>query len=223
MINPAWLDHAYIVENEAVNYDKSIDISSATRAGNDISATKYQEFVNKNPGKTTYYQPVLDRLEVRPSVLDLKSGSILVEGKSDYYIIRYAAFLLGRDNVLVVPAFGSTTYNLLIPILRSMSHRFRILLDSDDAGKVAARRYAEFDLDDGVIVDLQSACGSAEPEHVLSVEDRELIKTEMRLTGKLSKKNIMRFFRQALAEEKGYPFSTDFKDSMGKIIDALTT
>lgn len=222
MINPSWLDQAYIVENAAVDYDKAVDVSSVSRSGNDVRATKYRQFVNDNPGKTTYYQPVLDRLEVTPSMMELRDGCALVEGKSDYYILRYMADVMKIPNVLVIPAFGSTTMTHLIPLARAMTRKFHILLDSDGAGKDAAAAYAKYDLDLGTIVNFGSlADGAVEPEKALEESDLEIIRTQENLDKKPTKKQIMNFFREALASEKKYKFSKEFEKKIKAVLEAL--
>ena len=79
LINPDWLDQAYIVSNAAMPYN---DVSEKPPAGSrqtSISAERYRSFVGSNPDKTTYFQPVLDRLQVVPSRLDSMRPSVLVE------------------------------------------------------------------------------------------------------------------------------------------------
>lgn len=224
MINPNWLDQAYIVENAAVDYDKAVDVNSVVRSGNDVRSVKYRQFVNENPGKTTYYQPVLDRLEVTPSMMEIRDGCALVEGKSDYYILRYMADIAKVPNVLVIPAFGSSTMTNLIPLSRALTRKFHILLDSDSAGKEAALAYAKYDLDEGTIVDFSSLTqGSTEPEKALEPEDIEMIRSVIGAEKKPSKKQIMNFFREALASQKSYTFSAGFTGRIAGVLKALSS
>lgn len=203
MINPEWLDQAYIVDNSAVDYDKGPNIEETKSHVSDIRAIRYPEFVNKNPGKTTYFQPVLDRLEVKPSFLDLKDGCVLVEGKSDFYILRYATFLYKLEKVIIIPAFGSSTFSSLIPLLLGWATNFKILLDGDSAGIDAKADYQKFGLSEDrfiIVSDVVPNC--KEPENLLTVADRELIQHELGLTDSPSKKQIMRFFQESLAAKK---------------------
>jgi predicted ATP-dependent endonuclease of OLD family len=223
MINPDWLDQAYIVENIAINYDKAVDISSISRSGNDVRAVKYRKFANENPGKTSYYQPVLDRLDVTPSVMELRDGCALVEGKSDYYIMRYMSEIIPIPNVLIVPAFGSSTLGNLISLTMALAKKFTILLDSDDAGKEAAKVYKKYDLGPGTLVDFSSLSGgSKEPENALEKDDRELIRASMQLDKPPTKKQIMEFFREALASGKVYKFSDGFTGKIAAVLKAFS-
>jgi predicted ATP-dependent endonuclease of OLD family len=221
MINPAWIDFSYIVENKDIDYERSSDARHVTSNSTDISAVRYQQFVNSNPGKTSYYQPVLDRLEVKPSLMELKDGSALVEGKSDFYILRYMANALNR-NVIVVPAFGSTTFDALIPLLMGLAKQFYIILDSDAAGSDAMKAYGKFEIGDESKIDLKSVTGFSEPEKFLSESDLLIIQTEMSLTKKPTKKQIMRFFREALATGKEFHWSKQFGAACEAVFDKIS-
>ena len=222
MINPEWLDQAYIVDNSAVDYDKGPNIEEAKSHVSDIRAIRYPEFVNKNPGKTTYFQPVLDRLEVKPSFLDLKDGCVLVEGKSDFYILRYAAFLYKLEKLIIIPAFGSSTFSALIPLLIGWATNFKVLLDGDAAGTNAKVGYQKFDLSEDhfvIVSDILANC--KEPENLLAASDRALIQQELGLAESPSKKQIMRFFQESLAAKKKHKLSVDFAKSVKVLIAAI--
>ena len=222
MINPEWLDQAYIVDNSAVDYDKGPNIEESKSHVSDIRAIRYPEFVNKNPGTTTYFQPVLDRLEVKPSFLDLKDGCVLVEGKSDFYILRYATFLYELEKVIIIPAFGSSTFSALIPLLLGWATNFKILLDGDSAGTDAKADYKKFDLSEDrfiIVSDAVERC--KEPEGLLSETDRELIQHELGLSKNSSKKQIMRFFQESLASKKKHQLSADFAQNVKALISAI--
>jgi len=220
MINPSWIDFSYIVENTEVNYEKSASFKSVTSNNSDIRAVRYQSFVNENPGKTSYYQPVLDRLEVKPSLLELRDGATLVEGKSDFYILRYMADRNDR-NIVVVPAFGSTTFETLIPLLMGLASKFYVLLDSDQAGADAKSRYARFDLSEEQFLDFQHLTGKKEPEALLADSDYEIIKDKLGLSRRPNKKQVMRFFRQVLSEQVTINFSEKFNIGINNVLDRM--
>ena len=74
LINPDWLDQAHIVSNEAMTYN---DVSERPPTGTrqtSISAERYRTFVGNNPDRTTYFQPVLDRLQVVPEQIGIRYG-----------------------------------------------------------------------------------------------------------------------------------------------------
>ncbi len=100
-----WLDSAYVVKNAALG---SLDFADYVRqrmgANTSISATRYRQFVAEHPDQTSYFQPVLDLLDYRPSVLEPVPEVVLVEGKSDFYLLRYAHEILGLGaDVKLVP------------------------------------------------------------------------------------------------------------------------
>lgn len=72
LIDVQWLDSAYIVKNAALGSLDSLDMTDyvSRRVGADtaISATPYRRFVAEHPDQTSYFQPVLDLLDYRPSV-----------------------------------------------------------------------------------------------------------------------------------------------------------
>lgn len=220
MINPKWIDFSYIIENKQIDHEKSTDIRAITSNKSDIRAVRYQTFVNDNPGKTSYYQPVLDRLEVKPSLLELKDGAVLVEGKSDFYIIRYMAECL-KIPVIIIPAFGSTTFSTLIPLLMGLAKQFFILLDSDKAGKMAREKYADFDLSDSQFIDFEAITGVKEPEYMLAHEDLNIISGQIGIQKRPNKKQIMRFFREALSSDRQFAFSEEFTSRARTLLEAI--
>jgi predicted ATPase len=65
LINPHWLEGAFIVKNKALNYDDDCD-DEYDMSETDISIERYRSFVGKYPNQKTYFQPILDVLEYRP-------------------------------------------------------------------------------------------------------------------------------------------------------------
>ncbi len=65
--------------------------------------------------ETSYFQPVLDLLDYRPSVVEPVPDVVLVEGKSDFYLLRYAIDVLGlTPDLHLVPGTGAGTLDALI-------------------------------------------------------------------------------------------------------------
>ena len=70
MIEPKWLEQTFIVTNRADSPSESVlDGVSLSDESLDIKATRYRQFVSKYPSQTSYFQPVLDRLQVVPCLL----------------------------------------------------------------------------------------------------------------------------------------------------------
>ncbi len=108
MIEPKWLEQTFIVTNRVDAPNESVlDTLSLNDESLDIKATRYRSFVNEYPGQTSYFQPILDRLRVVPSRFDIEQSSIVVEGKSDYYVFRYAAQFLEQNDLPLLPGLGA--------------------------------------------------------------------------------------------------------------------
>ena len=110
LIDVRWLDSAYVVKNEALgSLDFADYLAQRVGASTSISATRYREFVAKHPDQTSYFQPVLDLLEYKPSAVEPIPNVVLVEGKTDFYLLRYAAPDGGPSHIVGAPALGATS------------------------------------------------------------------------------------------------------------------
>lgn len=183
LINLRWLDSAYVIKNEALGSLGLDDyISLRVGAKTSISATRYRAFVNDNPSQTSYFQPVLDLLDYRPSNLEPVPDVILVEGKSDFYLLRYVIDVLGYNINCppLVPGTGAGTLDTAIRLYLGWGKRFVVLLDGDTEGvKQRDRYHALFApaLRDRCIL-LPDVCGSPrtiEAEALLSEGDRKAL------------------------------------------------
>jgi hypothetical protein len=145
MIEPAWLENAYIVENKAIEYDGSDEGPDYySTADTDIIATRYREFVGRHPNRVSYFQPILDRLQYAVAPLIGQKDALLVEGKYDFYAIRAAVMSSGQTiDVDVMPCLGAETCDALIGMLLGWGRKFVLLLDDDEAGRIAKARYID--------------------------------------------------------------------------------
>lgn len=156
MVNPLWLEKAYIVENRAADYDNEDEVGSFAVRKTDISAVRYKTFVGSNPTKTTYFQPVLDSLDVGFSPLVHSANALIVEGKNDYYGLMYflRTMKLATD-VQIFPGNGAGSSAAIISLFRGWGINFRLLVDDDPAGNQAKKKYMdEFLLDPKEVVTL---------------------------------------------------------------------
>lgn len=208
MINPDWLDQAFIVSNAAINYDLAIEDSSASRSHTDISVEKYRSFVGSNPDKFTYFQPVLDKLDVVPSRLDLTKPSVLVEGKGDYRILEYAVRvgLKSKSTYSIVPTRGATGMNELIGLFLGWAVPFVVCLDDDKEGRNARDTYLkDWGLDEDKVFTLgkvhETLIGKR-IEGMLDASDLENIKASFG-TSSVDKTQIQLYFSEALAKKAG--------------------
>jgi predicted ATP-dependent endonuclease of OLD family len=142
LINPKWLESTFIVRNKALEYEKDdIDNFEPTN----IEVTKYRTFVSHHPSQHTYYQPILDVLEYRPSNLEAIDNVIMVEGKNDFYVLSYFQdiVLKSRKRVALLPGTGSGGLDTVIRLYYAWGRQFTVLLDSDEEGKKQKNRYLD--------------------------------------------------------------------------------
>ena len=143
LINIKWLDGAYVVKNAALgSLDFADYINVRVGARTSITATPYRRFVAEHPDQTSYIQPVLELLDYRPSVLEPVPNVVLVEGKSDFYFLRYVIDILGfGPEVRLVPGGGAGSLDALIRLHIGWGKSFVVLLDGDAEGKKQRSRY----------------------------------------------------------------------------------
>ena len=224
MISPDWLEQTFIVTNAADAPDQSL-LESAVAEDEflDIKAHLYRSFANDHPSETSYFQPIIDRIEVVPSRFDASFPSIIVEGKSDFYMLRYAAQLHKQDDMRLIPGTGSGTFEALIGLGATWGTKFLFLLDSDNAGIKERKRYA---MDHGAREKSICALGDlsdnlVEIEDLLDGDARETIKSSLDVD-KLTKKGVMRFFQESLAKRDIIEVSPKFKVNSGLLLDRLS-
>lgn len=140
MINPKWLEGAYVVKNEAVNYSEPFGDRQVTN----ITAIPYKRFVAEYPDQQDYFQPILDTLEYQPGLLEKVPNVIITEGKNDYYTLRYINEIILKNKykkLYLLPGIGCNKNHSIIQLYMGWNKSFVILLDADKAGKNAVKEY----------------------------------------------------------------------------------
>ena len=147
LINPEWLKGAYICINEMLSHEVlsgNLDMVEGAK----ISSIKYYTYVGKGYGndKISYFQPILDRLDYKPSSIEPIPNIILLEGKNDWYTLKYFEHILynGTVNLNYYPGGGKDKLYEIIRIYLSWGKRFIILLDGDDGVKSKEKYLKEF-------------------------------------------------------------------------------
>ncbi|MBZ5638255.1 MAG: ATP-binding protein, partial [Acidobacteriia bacterium] len=131
LIKPEWLDGAFVVRNEGLHYAADED-DQYTAKRTLITVTRYREFAVQHPQQTTYFQPVLDVLDYRPTLLENVPDVVMLEGKSDFFAINYMAQrLLGKSDPHLLPGTGSGSLDSVIRLYVAWGRNFVVLLDSD--------------------------------------------------------------------------------------------
>lgn len=140
MINPKWLEGAFVVKNEAINYLEPFSNSSTT----DIKAIPYKNFVANYPNQQDYYQPVLDALDYQPGLLEKVPNIIITEGKNDFYTLCYINEVLLNNKykkINLMPGAGCNKNSTVIQLYMAWNKPFLILLDGDKAGEKSKKEY----------------------------------------------------------------------------------
>lgn len=225
MIEPKWLEQTFIVTNraDAPALPNMIDAISLDDESLDIRVTTYRSFVNEHPVQTSYFQPILDRLDVVPSRFDIQRASVILEGKSDYYLLRYAAKATQIDDLPLLPGLGAGTFGALAALHVGWNLNFLFILDGDRQGKAELERYiAEYGIPRSRISTIDNfVTGVSVIEDLLDVEALETIQKELDLSKAPSKGQIHRFFQERLASDNINPLSTGFVSSATSMLKAL--
>jgi predicted ATP-dependent endonuclease of OLD family/5S rRNA maturation endonuclease (ribonuclease M5) len=142
MINPDWLEGTFVVRNEGLDYEDE-DNYSAKKTN--VTLQKYRSFAITHPNQTTYFQPILDVLDYSPGKLENIPNVVMVEGKNDFYTLKYFQDVVFKRslNVNLMPGTGSGSLDTVIRLYLAWGRSFIILLDSDSAGVKEKKRYEE--------------------------------------------------------------------------------
>ena len=186
----------------------------------DIQAVPYRKFVNVRPNQTSYFQPILDTLEVQPSHFDYSVGGLIVEGKSDYYILRFCSIVTGIDIGPIFPAFGSGTMGALVSLHRGWGLPVRVLHDSDPAGRIGKQKLdEEFNLSENEHVFLDELNSDMKKiEDVFEVGDKNKL---TRNSKKKRKAALLIIVQEHLASGKKPELSERTLDRMKSLLSKL--
>ena len=205
MVNPNWLESAYIVENAAVSYTEEEYSKSWNQRHTEVKITPYKNFVGEYPERISYFQPVLEALDYIPSDLEAVKPALLVEGKSDFYVLKYLLGAAAGDlSFSVMPSSSADQLGPLIALYLGWGRKFAILLDGDKAGMQASDKYKnEFGLSDQqILLTSDLVPGARNLEAILSPEQKKIVSDHFSLSSTPSKKHILRFYQESLASKK---------------------
>lgn len=225
LVNPMWLESTFVVKNEAL--EESGDPIDTDPSVSSITVTPYRAFVGSHQDQHFYYKPVMDALEYSPAQISPEKTSVLIEGKTDFYCIQYinAIYLGGEFDLTFFPGGGSGALDPLISLLSGWGVSFIVLLDGDASGEKERLRYEEkFEsLLTGRVTtlsDLLSTTTKTRIEELFSLEDIELIRTELFPDQtKLGKKLLHKAIQELLASQRKLDLS---KVTIGKFRSLLT-
>ena len=221
MVNPKWLEQAFIIFDKSVSPDSQvIDDSHRTDSSTDIQVIPYRKFINDQPNKISYFQPILDTLEVQPSPFDYKVSGLIVEGKSDYYFLKFSARVAGREIEPIFPAQGSGTMGSLVALHRGWDLPVRVLFDSDRGGEAGRKNLqSEFEVTNEEASDLNTlVLGIKKIEDIFSNDDQ----AKLADTSSPNKKPaLLRRVQEFLAADEIPELDQETKKNMVDLVDAI--
>ncbi len=138
LINPDWLEGAFVVVNSGLNYDSEIEEYNAKKTI--INVQSYRKFATEYPDQTSYFQPILDVLNYCPSKLELIPNVAMVEGKNDFYVLNYMAKQLDT-HVHILPCTGAESMGVFLTLYIGWGRQFVVVLDSDKKGRESKSAY----------------------------------------------------------------------------------
>ncbi len=226
LINPAWLDNAYIVRNKALKYE---DEDNFTIVNTEVEASKYKTFVSQHPTQTSYFQPILDVLDYQPGLLENVPNIVITEGKFDYSTFKYFHdTVLNRSKNIysIYPGQGASKLDLPIALYESWARPYVALLDSDKQGLDQKKRYIKElsgELNIFTLEDIDSKFKNISTEDLLSAEERLKISQEFNPELKKYDKSAFNTGIRILEAENSVPsyITESTKKKFVKIFDFL--
>ena len=205
MINPRWLESTFIVSNESA-YEDEESMYSYSSYDTNVEICSYRQFVSEHPGKTTYFQPILNTLEYFPSAMEPIGDAVFVEGKNDFYMIKYfeEVILKRTEKLSVLPGTTASGFDTLISLYLGWGRRFVLVLDDDEEGRRQKQRYIDaWNLPVSQVCtlgDISPNWSGWELEDFLSEADKRHLKNAFysNKVGKLSKKEIARALQEKM-------------------------
>ena len=226
MINPKWLEGAFVVKNEAVNYSDPFGSSILTN----ITAVPYKQFVANHPDQQDYYQPVLDALDYQPGLLEKVPNIIITEGKNDYYTLRYInEIILNKkyNNINLMPGAGCNKNSTVIQLYLAWDKGFLVLLDGDKAGEKAKEEYLRLfgELIKGRIKmynDFVPKIGNQMMENIFSEQEKLMITQRFDDTAnQFNKSAFNTAIQNALINQETISLSKETIEKFDQLLEAL--
>jgi predicted ATPase len=151
MINPKWLAGTFVVKNSAKNYAE-IGVNY-TSSMTDIVAIPYYRFAASYPQDTDYFRPILDSLDYQPSHLELTPEIVLLEGRNDFYTLKFikdSGYVETSIDAFLYPGTGKDKLDYIISLYVGWGRNLIVLLDDDKGGRGTYNRLMK---DYGVVLE----------------------------------------------------------------------
>jgi len=230
LIDPKRLENTFIANNQALNYEEEDDDDTYNSYMTDITIQKYRQFVSNHPNQQTYYQPILDALDYRPSNLESLLDVIMVEGKTDFYVLTYFDTIINNNTnkINFMPGMGSGGLDTAIRLYYSWGKDFIILLDSDTEGQKQKERYKNvFDIVVHerlfTLEDIQSSWSNHAIEKLFSSNDRLNIQQTISPSSNQFDKKLFHFaIQENLVKGISVTISQETQNNFIKVLDFLS-
>ncbi len=227
LINPDWLEQTFVVRNKGADVGR--DDLSLTARQTDIAIEKYRVFASAHPDQSQYFQPVLDVLDYIRSRLELVEDLVLVEGKNDFYALRYGEMLSNQVGLHLYPGGGAGSLDQVIALYIGWARNFIVLLDSDTEGEAQRRRYlspfgAVLEGRVFTVGDILAKLHNKALDAIFTKVDREAILSGTgNAASGLDKKRFFRQLQMAVASKRRVPLSEDCESDLLKLRAGLWT
>jgi hypothetical protein len=224
MIKPEWLEGAFVVKNEGLHYDDVEDNYSSKETK--ITLHRYREFASKHPEQYTYFQPILDVLDYCPGQLENIPDVVMLEGKNDFYILKYICQQMRREGEInLMPGGGAGSLDQPIQLYFGWGRNFIVLLDSDGEGNTQKDRYLD-KFGSGVenrifiLADVDESLGNNEMESLFTENERINIQTTIYPdSSKFNKTHFNRAIQELYLTDREVQLSEQTKSNFSKLID----
>ncbi|MCL2565734.1 MAG: ATP-binding protein [Defluviitaleaceae bacterium] len=226
LINLNWLEGAHVVSNDALEKD---DLETFSAKNTNIKLYKYRTYVDKYPQNVSYFQPISDLLEYIPNELDMCLPSVIVEGKNDFYTLKYFFEVQNKlDEICLMPGMTGNNVDTLISLLYAWGTDFIILLDSDgSAAKNNKERYLKLfgGMVEGKIYTLEDidAKWKKNMESILTSSQRLQIQQSLFHSKKYSKNVYNKAIQELLMTKNKRNIDGSISDDFKKIHSFLNT
>jgi hypothetical protein len=225
LVNPDWLEQTFVVRNKGA--DPSADLLDLTARQTDIGIEKYRVFAAAHPEQSQYFQPVLDVLDYAPSRLELVDDLVLVEGKNDFYALRFGELLHDLADLHLYPGGGAGSLDHVIALYLAWGREIVVLLDSDTEGETQRARYLDRfgALLEGRIFllgELAPSLSGKALDAAFSDEDRLAVTTAMNSdVERPTKKQFFRSLQEAVASKRVIRLTSEAETTLKSILDGL--
>lgn len=199
-----------------------------------VRVIKYQEYLQGKKIETSYYQPIIDALEIQPFSLDVPWKKVLiVEGVYDYcgFKFMFSNVLKNKINFVILPGTGASGHTTLISLHIGWGLKIYVLLDNDDEGRLNQGVYSnKFPIikDSIKVLDSVKGANNTEFEDLFSKEEREKMAKLAGFSGQVTKKVFQQTlanisYSEELTKKAVNIISDDTKNRFKKILKDIET